>query len=188
MTSGFDAIVCRQALVPDADDIAALHTDSWRRNYRGAYSDAYLDGDVLADRRSMWTDRLTHHAENEHTIVAEADGTIVAFVHTILDEDPKWGALLDNLHTRHDAQRHGIGTRLMIEAAQVVIASPSPTGIYLWVLEQNTRAQGFYAGRGGTCVERRLALPPGGDRSRLSGAPAKLRYAWPDPAQLLQHS
>jgi hypothetical protein len=28
-----------------------LHADSWRRHYRGAYADAFLDGDVLADRR-----------------------------------------------------------------------------------------------------------------------------------------
>ena len=30
----------------DANAIAALHADSWRRHYRGAYSDAFLDGDV----------------------------------------------------------------------------------------------------------------------------------------------
>jgi hypothetical protein len=28
----------------DAPAIAALHAESWRRHYRGAYSDAFLDG------------------------------------------------------------------------------------------------------------------------------------------------
>jgi GNAT superfamily N-acetyltransferase len=41
----------RLAGPPDADAIAALHADSWRRHYRGAYSDAFLDGDVGADPR-----------------------------------------------------------------------------------------------------------------------------------------
>ena len=31
----------------DIEAIAALHTDSWRRHYRGAYSDAFLDGDII---------------------------------------------------------------------------------------------------------------------------------------------
>jgi hypothetical protein len=33
-------------------------------------------------------------------------------------------------------------------------------------------------------VERADASPPGGVASRLTGSPAKLRYAWADPAVL----
>jgi hypothetical protein len=36
----------RAAGQDDAHAIAELHADSWRRHYRGAYSDAFLDGDV----------------------------------------------------------------------------------------------------------------------------------------------
>jgi len=36
----------RPARASDSEAIAALHADSWRRHYRGAYSDAFLDGDV----------------------------------------------------------------------------------------------------------------------------------------------
>ena len=42
----------------DAAAIAALHADSWRRHYRGAYSDAFLDGDVHADRLAVWTEQF----------------------------------------------------------------------------------------------------------------------------------
>src|SRR6478752_4827506 len=48
----------RLARAADALAVAALHADSWRRHYRGAYSDAFLDGDVLKDRRSVWEARL----------------------------------------------------------------------------------------------------------------------------------
>src|SRR2546430_14764213 len=48
----------RAAGAADADAVAALHADSWRRHYRGAYSDGFLDGDVLADRRAGWAARL----------------------------------------------------------------------------------------------------------------------------------
>jgi hypothetical protein len=43
----------------DADSIAALHADSWRRHHRGAYLDSYLDGDVVVDRQAVWRSRLT---------------------------------------------------------------------------------------------------------------------------------
>ena len=42
----------------DAGAVAKLHAESWRHHYRGAYSHAFLDGDVVADRLAVWTDRL----------------------------------------------------------------------------------------------------------------------------------
>jgi hypothetical protein len=52
----------REATAGDVEAIAALHADSWRRHYRSAYLDSYLDGDVFADLRTVWTDRLTRRA------------------------------------------------------------------------------------------------------------------------------
>ena len=46
----------RQAAASDAAAIASLDADSWRRHYRGASLDSYLDGDVLADRRTVWAE------------------------------------------------------------------------------------------------------------------------------------
>ncbi|HVB09529.1 MAG TPA: GNAT family N-acetyltransferase [Bacillota bacterium] len=51
-------------------------------------------------------------------VVAEDGGEVVGFVHVILHEDPTWGALLDNLHVRHDRARQGIGTALVGEVAR----------------------------------------------------------------------
>ena len=48
----------RLAASDDAQAVADLHARSWRRHYRGAYSDAFLDGDVIADRLAVWADRL----------------------------------------------------------------------------------------------------------------------------------
>src|SRR6266478_3896315 len=97
----------RTATPHDVDAIALLHADSWRRNYRGAYLDSFLDGDVFADRAAVWTDRLTQPGAKQHTVVAEHDGDVVGFAHTILDDDPTWGALLENLHVAHNLKRRG---------------------------------------------------------------------------------
>ena len=67
----------------------------------------------------------------------------------------------------------------MADTAKAVIHRTPSAGLYLWVLEQNTAAQAFYQARGGECVERGVAEPPGG------GTAPTLRYAWPDPAVLL---
>jgi ribosomal protein S18 acetylase RimI-like enzyme len=168
----------RLAGAADADAVARLHADSWRRHYRGAYSDAFLDGDVLDDRLAEWASRLNTADARSHTIVALAP-ELVGFAHTVFDDDAAWGALLDNVHVAGGRQRTGIGARLLgLSAAAVAQRSPG-SGLYLWVLEQNTAAQAFYAALGGACVGREAVGAPGGKPGRLVGSPAKLRYAWP---------
>jgi predicted N-acetyltransferase YhbS len=166
----------RPALASDAGAVAALHADSWRRHYRGAYSDAFLDGDVEADRLAMWTRRLREPDRPSLTIVAEDRGGVVAFAHTVFEADPHWGSLLDNLHVVFGEKRRGIGSRLLALTAQAVLERD--TGLYVWVLEQNVAAQAFYAACGGECVGRQAVEPPGGIPGRLHGSPVGLRYAW----------
>ena len=168
----------------DAEAVANLHAESWRRYYRGAYSDAFLDGDVFADRLAVWTDLLREPNPRRCTILAE-DGSLVGFAHTVFDDDPTWGALLDNLHVADGHKRRGIASRLLALTAEALIARSERTGLYLWVLEQNVDAQAFYEARGGRCVGRGVVSPPGGIASRVTGSSAKLRYTWPEPAVLL---
>ena len=169
----------RPAHAGDIDAIATLHAESWRRHYRGAFSDAYLDGDVFEDRRTVWAHRLTAPDPTQVTVLADADGALVGFAHTILDDDPEWGALLDNLHVSPDARRMGLGARLMAASAAAVLDRGQDTGLYLWVLEGNVAAQAFYDAIGGRYAGREESEPPGG------GSVVGLRYVWPDPSVLL---
>jgi ribosomal protein S18 acetylase RimI-like enzyme len=181
----------RAAAPDDAEGVAALHADSWRRHYRGAYSDAFLDGEAAGFLRGKWTARFAAPDPLARTVLAEqrkgaADGwALVGLAHTVLDDDPEWGALLDNLHVAYGLKRQGVGTRLMTLTARAVLAARPGSGLYLWVLEQNAGARAFYEARGGTCVESTDVRPPGDDPGRLNGRPKGLRYAWPDPAKLL---
>ena len=166
--------------------MADLHADSWRRHYRGAYSDAYLDGDVVTDRRSVWQERLGRPSAPAVTILAEGGGSLLGFIHVVFDHDPRWGSLVDNLHVRAASKRSGIGRQLMAAGAAAVLERSDDGRMYLWVLEQNTAAQAFYTALGGQIVERDLTSAPGGDPARLNGTPAKLRCAWERPAVLLK--
>ena len=169
----------RVASADDAEPVALLHADSWRRHYRGAYADAFLDGDVVGDRRAVWSARLAA-PDGTETILAEDGDRLVGFAHVVFDDDPHWGSLVDNLHVAHDRRRAGIGTRLLTRCARAVVERATGPAMYLWVLRQNTAAQRFYVASGAVCAETGTAAPPGGDPSRLNGAPGKLRLSWPD--------
>lgn len=117
-------------------------------------------------------------------MVAEDGDGMAGFVHVILDKDVEWGSLIDNLHVAITHQRSGIGTALLDQAARGIVERAVNPRAYLWVLKQNTAAQGFYRARGGASVEEALVPPPGGLPCRLNGSPTCLRIAWPDASAL----
>lgn len=173
----------RSAGPDDADGVARLHADSWRRHYRGAYADSFLDGDVVADRRTVWADRLAAPARSQ-TFLAEDGDRLIGFAHVVLDACPRWGSLVDNLHVAHGRQRGGIGSRLLSECSAAVAAQADLKAMYLWVLEQNVAAQSFYRAAGASHVETGAVPAPGGDPTRLNGRPRRLRMAWPTVTQV----
>lgn len=179
------ALGFRLAVADDSGRVAGLHADSWRRHYRGAYADSFLDGDIEADRRKVWAERLGTPGGTA-TILAEYDGELAGFVHVMFDKDPRWGSLVDNLHVYNDFRRTGIGRQLLARAGQAVIDGAASNAMYLWVLEQNTSAQHFYQACGGTSVETATVPPPGGDPTRLNGSPKCLRMSWPDVSALTE--
>ncbi len=169
----------RVATTADAEAIARLHADSWRRSYRGIYTDEYLDCDAPIERLSAWTERFAQPRPDARTVVAAHAAELVGFVHTVLDDDPTWGALLDNLHVRTGWQRRGLGTRLVAASARAVVEERPRRGLYLWVLEANARGRAFYAARRGSEVEAADEVAPDGT------AVTVLRVVWPDPAVLV---
>jgi ribosomal protein S18 acetylase RimI-like enzyme len=113
-------------------------------------------------------------------VIARRGDELLGFAHTILDEDPDWGSLLENLHVKSDLKRTGIGSHLLFETASRLVRLRPGGSLHLWVLDQNTTAQAFYVARGGSRVETQQRGPfPGGGRALGH------RYHWADPARLL---
>jgi GNAT superfamily N-acetyltransferase len=152
----------REAARADAIGIAKLHAASWRANYRGAYSDEYLDGNVVEERLRVWEERMSTPAPNQFVVLAEEDDDLIGFACAYGGHDETWGSLLDNIHVRPGHQSHGVGARLVAEVAAWCRANYSNCGLYLWVLEQNVRAQRFYKRLGAIDQGGRFSEPPGG--------------------------
>jgi GNAT superfamily N-acetyltransferase len=163
----------RPAGPADADDIAHLHTRSWRENYRGSLSDAFLDGELPDERLRVWRDRLEAPARNQFVLLA-VDGTeLVGFVCAYGAHEPRWGSLVDNLHVARAAMRSGIGASLMRRAGAWLAHSHPDLGVYLWVLEVNASARRFYERLGAQNAGVSIMETHGGAVVR------SCRYTWP---------
>jgi ribosomal protein S18 acetylase RimI-like enzyme len=169
----------RPATAADADQIARLHAESWRRTYRGMMRDEFLDGDVVEDRLAVWGERLRSPVANQHVVVAEDGGEIRGFVCVYGDDDARWGSLVDNLHVRHDVQKGGTGRALMREAAAWCAANYPGRGLYLWVMQANENAQRFYERLGGSNEGAEEHENTAG-----GGIAHVFRYAWSEAASL----
>ncbi len=158
--------------------IAALHADSWRRTYRGVFSDVYLDHEAPSERRRYWHRHLrTKPGAQQRVLVALDGGTCAGFICIVLDAEPAWGPLLDNLHVRQDYQSRGIGRRL-VEAGRLWVRCRGPHDRWhLWVVESNQAARRIYEHLGWAPAERSIHHAPDG-----SEFPA-WRYVQDIPAQ-----
>jgi len=182
-------ITFRAGGAADADAVAQLHADSWRRTYRGIYPDAYLDGDLLGDRRAVWSARLSDTERRPILILAEAASlaeaaglagtTLAGFVCIFAADDAAWGSLIDNLHVARAAQRTGVGRALMRAAGVALAGSHAAVPVHLFALEDNTAARAFYERIGGRNAGVEPHTTPGG------GMANACRYAWDSPGALI---
>lgn len=167
----------RAALPRDAEAIATLHIANWRAIARGGLSDAYLDGPIEGERRAFWRERLGHPRPGVATIVAEdAGGALAGFACVMLDHDPGWGSLIDNLHVDLGRKGQGIGRLLMRAVGDHLIHALVRPAVHLYVLRSNVAASGFYARLGGQVVEQLDQTEPDGTTLPV------IRVAWPSLA------
>lgn len=170
-------MLVRAATSADSNKVASLHATSWRHAYRGALSDEYLAGDVESDRRQLWEMRLAEPTEGQHVLLAEDGGQLLGFVCVYVGEDRECGSYLNNIHVVPAAQRRGIG-RLLLHATATVCGESQPGGLYLWVLQANTKAQAFYARYGARNTGTDIWDAPGGTTAPL------FRFSWESVVQL----
>ena len=163
----------RQAQLRDAEAVALLHARSWRENFRGDFTDAFLDGDLPGERLRVWHDRLDQPPENQFVQVALDGANLVGFVCAYGAHDPQWGSFIDNLHIADAAKRTGIGSSLMRQAGAWLSSQYADLGVYLLVLESNSEARRFYERLGAQNASVFNTETHGGAVVR------SCRYTWP---------
>lgn len=168
----------RPAEPTDAEAVASLHARSWRENYRGAFADAFLDGNLFEERLGVWSERLGRRPGNQFVQLAVDGGNLLGFVCAYGAHHPRWGSFVDNLHVAGASKRNGIGSSLMRQAGAWLAERYPEIGVYLLVLESNSPARRFY--------ERLGAMNAGVSDTETHGGVVvrSCCYTWPR-AQLL---
>lgn len=162
------------ATAADAAAIAALHALSWRANYRGILPDGLLDGPIEEEHLAVWRERLASpRPQRQFILLARETDSIRGFVCVLLDQEPAWGARLENLHVHPEAKGQGTGRALLVRAREWVEAVTPGNRLHLWVLGKNASARAFYERLGGAAAEEGVWQVPSGE------AVAELRYLWP---------
>jgi ribosomal protein S18 acetylase RimI-like enzyme len=167
-------ITLKTAGFEDYINIARLHAENWRQNYRGILSDFFLEKNLEKYMNDTWQQKLRLPAEKQYTTIALSGNEIVGFSCLVLDDDPQFGSMLDNLHVATSAQNKGIGKILVKHCAGIISDFAANRRMYLWVYEQNKNAIAVYDRLGGTHFETV-------EKETAEGSPAIVyRYTWDD--------
>ncbi len=139
--------------------IARLHAESWRAAYAHIYPRQFLEHGLDADRLTHWQARVRGLKAGEGEVfLARAGGEAAGF---LCLEKVSGQCFVDNLHVLPRFQRMGIANRLVDEAS-VWARAHRCAGLYLYVLEQNPKAQQYYLRTGWRETGREMDELPGG--------------------------
>jgi len=136
----------RTATQQDACDIAKIHVQAWRSGYEGIMSAEYLRSQSIESRTKEWSEALSTRSPGINLVV-ELEEVVGGFCvyGPARDEDlshENSGELVA-LNISPDYWSLGLGT----EFIRYVISDSDKCmwqSLYLWVLEENSRARCLY--------------------------------------------
>ena len=171
-------ITLKKAEFADYINLARLHAQNWRENYRGILSDVFLDNKLDKYMKDTWQKKLRSPTAKEITTIAFINDKIAGFSCLVLDDDENFGSMLDNLHVAHDEQNKGVGKLLVKHCAGIICDLAVDHRMWLWVYAQNKHAIAVYNRLGGTHAETVEKETAEGTRAIV------YRYTWDNVAPL----
>ena len=137
----------------DADAVAALHTDSWRKFYKDILPKTYLDNEIGGERSEFWRQKLSKLPKGDLVLITRSGGALTGFIWVARNADPDYDAMIEALHVHGRRRGSGIGKRLLVEAAQRLLADGARS-VCLRVFDTNQQAVDFYKRLGGVADQQ----------------------------------
>jgi ribosomal protein S18 acetylase RimI-like enzyme len=158
----------------DAEALAQVHVAAWRETYQGLLPDAFLARMSEVSHTRRFRHELTRPRPHEVILAAANAHGLFGYVAGGPSRSHAEGeAEIATLYLLRAAQGHGVGRRLLTDAARVLAAEGART-LMISVLAGNAHARGFYEHLGGRPDPPRHEPGPG-------GAPvSEVTYRWPD--------
>lgn len=140
-------LTIRDAVADDAERLGAVHVTAAEEAYGHYFPEEFMQRNTVERRTQMWADTLaldSDDAQKPWVVVAESDSQVLGFgaFGPARDADAPMRCELWRLYVLSSAYGTGLATR-MLHALD-----PDRTPSYLWVMEKNTRAIGFYRKHG----------------------------------------
>lgn len=123
--------------------ISKVYEENWKYAYKGLIPQDYLD----AIPEGRWASGIDD--PNRKTLVCIDDGRIVgtsSFCKSRFEQFPDWGEVI-SLYLLPDYMGKGYG-KLLLEASITKLERRGYEDVFLWVLEENSRARRFYEKHG----------------------------------------
>lgn len=134
-------IAFRKAALSDAEAIGNVHYQGWMETYTGL-----IDPNYLSRRSPEQSAAMARKDQCRNRIVAIVDGTIVGFCGYGAPRDagiPEGWGELQGIYILQSYQGLGLGRGLM-ERAAAELKAMGYHAAFLWVLDSNQKAIGFY--------------------------------------------
>ncbi len=172
-------ITIRRAAPADAEAIARVRIEGWRRSYKGLVPQASLDAMSVEASVPMWKRVLAASGDRASVFVAESGDGVVGFASGNRLDEPRHGcdSELSAIYLAHEVQRHGLGRRLVGTVA-ADRAAHGAGAMIVWALAGNAPARRFFEALGAELVVEQPF--------EWDGAPlVEAGYAWRDLSALI---
>jgi ribosomal protein S18 acetylase RimI-like enzyme len=134
-------------LISDAQEIAKLHYETWRTSYLNLVDDKILDFPTLESKKILW-DKLIRdqNLPNRGPLVLKSGAKIVGVINIDKskdeDSDSSTGEIT-NIYVDKNYSGKG-GGKLLLSKGLEQCSLAGWDKVTLWVLENNTKARGFF--------------------------------------------
>ncbi len=135
----------RKGKKEDAQKIARIKIDNWRKTYANIFPDELLAKLQLNNEIKKYLDNL----KNRNVIIYEKDEEPIAYCYYGNQKRSKlneYGGEIFALYVKNECQERGVGTKLLQDAIREL--SKENKKILLWCAKQNARAISFYKKNG----------------------------------------
>ena len=129
----------------DAEKIAQIKIETWRKTYLNIFPDELLKNLELNSEIQKCLDNI----KNRNVIVYEKNGEVIAYCYYGKRNDisyKEYEGEVFALYVKNDCQEHGIGTKLLKYAIKDLFTKYKK--VLLWCAKENTRAISFYKKNG----------------------------------------